>query len=204
MESLSGLEWDAGQLGSLNLPVSIRAGLRLTPEQFAVLCGAIPDAVLELAADGSLIYMTSTGGDMGARHTNSVRRKATKFITNPTCLDMPCRITVQGLKGPSFQGTEERTNKSLPGSGKEGSFGSMVGGHSARYWNQPESSQRMQFRNCRCICPQASVVAPTDLHRLMRFLSLRLVPKAARAPRMGRGPGTSLVSNRENRKRRVS
>ena len=109
------------------MPVSIRAGLRLTPEQFAVLCGAIPDAVLELAADGSLIYMTPTGGDMGARHTNSVRRKATKFITNPTCLDMPCRITVQGLKGPSFQGTEERTNKSLPGSGEEGSIGSMVG-----------------------------------------------------------------------------
>ena len=90
------------------------------PEQFAVLCGAIPDAVTELAADGSLIYMTPTGGDTGARHTNSVRRKATKFITNPTCPDMPCRITVQGLKGPSFQGTDEGTNKSLPGSGEEG------------------------------------------------------------------------------------
>jgi len=34
--------------------------LRLTPEQFALVFDANPDAVLELAADGQLITMTPT------------------------------------------------------------------------------------------------------------------------------------------------
>ena len=42
--------------------------LRLTPEQFALVCEANPDAVLELAADGQLIRLTPTGGDTGARN----------------------------------------------------------------------------------------------------------------------------------------
>jgi Uma2 family endonuclease len=42
--------------------------LRLTPQQFALVCAANPDAVLELAADGRLIPMTPTGGDTGARN----------------------------------------------------------------------------------------------------------------------------------------
>ena len=41
--------------------------LRLTPEQFERVCQANPDAVLELAADGTLIAMTPTGGETGAR-----------------------------------------------------------------------------------------------------------------------------------------
>jgi Uma2 family endonuclease len=44
--------------------------LRLTPEQFALVCEANPEAVLELAADGQLIRLTPTGGDTGARNTN--------------------------------------------------------------------------------------------------------------------------------------
>ncbi len=51
---------------SLLLP----ANLRLSPEQFTLVCEANPEAVLELAADGQLIRMTPTGGDMGARNTN--------------------------------------------------------------------------------------------------------------------------------------
>jgi Uma2 family endonuclease len=43
--------------------------LRLSPEQFALVCEANPEAVLELAADGQLISMTPTGGDTGARNT---------------------------------------------------------------------------------------------------------------------------------------
>jgi Uma2 family endonuclease len=43
--------------------------LRLTPEQFALVCEANPEAVLELTADGQLIRMTRTGGDTGARNT---------------------------------------------------------------------------------------------------------------------------------------
>jgi Uma2 family endonuclease len=50
--------------------MALTASLRLTPEQFAELCAANPDAVLELAADGSLIPMTPTGGDTGARNAD--------------------------------------------------------------------------------------------------------------------------------------
>jgi Uma2 family endonuclease len=68
LESLSGQDWGTGQLESLNLPASLFPRLRLTPDQFAELCQANPDAVLELAADGSLICMTPTGSETGARN----------------------------------------------------------------------------------------------------------------------------------------
>ena len=42
--------------------------LRLTPLQFAEVCAANPEAVLELDADGQLIEMTPTGGDTSARN----------------------------------------------------------------------------------------------------------------------------------------
>ena len=51
-------------------PLLLPPGLRLTPEQFALVCGANPEAVLELAADGQLIAMTPTGGETGARNFN--------------------------------------------------------------------------------------------------------------------------------------
>jgi Uma2 family endonuclease len=54
--------------GALTLPLRLSGSLRLTPEQFAEVCRANPDAVLELAADGSLIPMTPTGSDTGARN----------------------------------------------------------------------------------------------------------------------------------------
>ena len=41
-------------------PLLLPQDLRLTPEQFALVCEANPDAVLELAADGQLITMTPT------------------------------------------------------------------------------------------------------------------------------------------------
>jgi Uma2 family endonuclease len=47
----------------LTLPCS----LIFTPSQFAEVCAANPEAVLELAADGTLIGMTPTGGNTGAR-----------------------------------------------------------------------------------------------------------------------------------------
>jgi Uma2 family endonuclease len=64
----SGQESGAGLPESLNLPASLCADLRFTPEQFAELCQANPEAVLELAEDGSLILMTPTGSEMGARN----------------------------------------------------------------------------------------------------------------------------------------
>jgi hypothetical protein len=39
-------------------PLLLPQDLRLSPEQFALVCQANPDAVLELAADGQLITMT--------------------------------------------------------------------------------------------------------------------------------------------------
>jgi Uma2 family endonuclease len=54
--------------GSITLPLLLSASLRLTPDQFAELCQANPDVVLELAADGSLICTTPTGSDTGARN----------------------------------------------------------------------------------------------------------------------------------------
>jgi len=42
--------------------------LQLTPAQFSEVCAANPEAVLELAADGTLIEMTPTGGASGARN----------------------------------------------------------------------------------------------------------------------------------------
>jgi len=70
LETPSGEVRGAGLSERLSLPASLCAGLRLTPEQFAELCQANPDAVLELAADGSLILMTPTGSETGARNAD--------------------------------------------------------------------------------------------------------------------------------------
>jgi len=55
-------------------PLLLPHDLRLTPEQFAQVCEANPDAVLELAADGQLIAMTPTGGETGRRNTRLLTR----------------------------------------------------------------------------------------------------------------------------------
>jgi Uma2 family endonuclease len=49
-------------------PLLLPLDLRLSPEQFALVCEANPDAVLELAADGQVMLMTPTGGETGARN----------------------------------------------------------------------------------------------------------------------------------------
>jgi Uma2 family endonuclease len=49
-------------------PLRLPPGLRLTPEQFAAVCEANAEAVLELDATGLIIHMTPTGGDTGARN----------------------------------------------------------------------------------------------------------------------------------------
>jgi Uma2 family endonuclease len=43
--------------------------LRLTPEQFELVCAENREAVLELAADGRVIAMTPTGSETGARNS---------------------------------------------------------------------------------------------------------------------------------------
>ena len=53
-------------------PLQLPWQLRLTPEQFELVCQANPDAVLELAADGRLIAMTPTGSETGARNSKLV------------------------------------------------------------------------------------------------------------------------------------
>ena len=51
-------------------PLLLPWTLRLTPEQFELVCQANPDAVLELAADGQLIAMSPTGSETSARNSN--------------------------------------------------------------------------------------------------------------------------------------
>jgi len=53
-------------------PLLLPWTLRLTPEQFELVCQANPDAVLELAADGQLIAMSPTGSETSARNSNLV------------------------------------------------------------------------------------------------------------------------------------
>ncbi|MFM7394732.1 MAG: Uma2 family endonuclease [Cyanobium sp.] len=48
--------------------LTLPATLRLTAAQFAEVCAANPEAVLELDADGHLIEMTPTGGESSARN----------------------------------------------------------------------------------------------------------------------------------------
>jgi hypothetical protein len=47
-------------------PLRVPPGLRLTFEQFALLCAENREAVLGLAADGSVIVITPTGSETGA------------------------------------------------------------------------------------------------------------------------------------------
>jgi Uma2 family endonuclease len=58
--------WDA--LAPLRLP----ADLRLTPEQFELVCAENREAVLELAADGHVIAMTPTGSETSGRNSRLV------------------------------------------------------------------------------------------------------------------------------------
>ena len=53
-------------------PLLLPEDLRLTPEQFAQVCAANPEAVLELTSDGRLIAMTPTGSETGARNSRLV------------------------------------------------------------------------------------------------------------------------------------
>ena len=55
-------------------PLLLPPDLRLSPEQFARVCEANPEAVLELATDGRLIAMTPTGGDTGRRNSRLIAR----------------------------------------------------------------------------------------------------------------------------------
>ena len=55
-------------------PLQLPPDLCLSPEQFAAVCAANPDAVLELDAAGNLIHMTATGGETGARNSRLLIR----------------------------------------------------------------------------------------------------------------------------------
>ncbi len=55
-------------------PLLLPIELRLTPEQFALVCEVNPEAVLELTADGRLIAMTPTGGDTSSRNSLLITR----------------------------------------------------------------------------------------------------------------------------------
>jgi len=54
------------------LPLRFPSGLRLTPEQFALVCAENREAVLELAADGHVIAITPTGSETSGRNSELV------------------------------------------------------------------------------------------------------------------------------------
>ena len=49
-------------------PLALPPGLQLSPEQFALVCEANPEAVLELTAAGQVMAMPPTGGETGGRN----------------------------------------------------------------------------------------------------------------------------------------
>ena len=53
-------------------PLRLPLDLRLTPEQFELVCAENPEAVLELTADGHLISMTPTGSETSGRNSQLV------------------------------------------------------------------------------------------------------------------------------------
>ena len=55
-------------------PLRLPTDLRLTPEQFERVCQANPEAVLELAADGTLLLMTPTGSETSSRNSRLTMR----------------------------------------------------------------------------------------------------------------------------------
>ena len=55
-------------------PLLLPPGLKLTPEQFALVCEANPEAVLELTAAGQVIAMTPTGGETSRLNTRLLFR----------------------------------------------------------------------------------------------------------------------------------
>jgi Uma2 family endonuclease len=55
-------------------PLRLPAGLRLTPEQFEQVCAENREAVLELAANGTVIAMTPTGSETSGRNSRLVMR----------------------------------------------------------------------------------------------------------------------------------
>jgi len=63
---------DAPLVQPLQLPPQLTDQLRLSPEQFELVCQANPDAVLELSAEGHLITMTPTGSETSSRNSTLV------------------------------------------------------------------------------------------------------------------------------------
>jgi Uma2 family endonuclease len=64
----------ASDLTNSIAPLRFPSNLRLTPDQFALLCAENRDAVLELAADGRVLSMTPTGSETGARKSRLEKR----------------------------------------------------------------------------------------------------------------------------------
>ena len=66
--TLSAMPDTATSVNALS-PLRFPPGLRLKPEQFALLCAENREAVLELAADGRVLAMTPTGSETGGRNS---------------------------------------------------------------------------------------------------------------------------------------
>ena len=92
-------------------PLVLPPGQQPTPEQFALVCEANPEAVLELAADGQLITMPPTGGETGARCPAAVRQLHRLF--QAPVAPMPCAARWRSTRTttPSWAGCCSRSSE---------------------------------------------------------------------------------------------
>ena len=127
--------------GSITLPLLHSSSLRLTPDQFAELCQANPDAVLELAADGSLICMTPTGSETGARNA-----------------DLAFQIQAWARATGSWKGFDSSSGFRLPDNSVLSPDASLVG---LDRWQALSTEQRRGFAP---LCPDLVVelASPSD------------------------------------------
>lgn len=93
-------------------PLHLPADLRLSTEQFAAVCTANPEAVLELSADGHLIHITPTGGETGAR--NQTLGALLWIAVRSSGLPLPAVRQLHGLPPARWFGVEPRYRAGEP------------------------------------------------------------------------------------------
>ncbi len=129
----------------LTLPRELSEQLRFTPEQFAQLCEANPEAVLELSAEGHLITMTPTGGDTSVRNNGFP----------PLCPDLVVELASPSDEGPRGISALRR---------KMGHY--IAGGARIGWLISPEQRSVEIWRGCGVPAPASAVNAAMESERL--------------------------------------
>ena len=91
LEPTRGETCERGLPEALNLPLSLATCLRFTPEQFEALCWANREAVMELAADGSLLVALDRWQPLSPEQRRSFA---------PVCPDLVVELASPSDEGP--------------------------------------------------------------------------------------------------------